>query len=80
MNDAVLAVPAHVNDSQRQATATRKLLHGSTRSVSVTSSQQLQLYMAQTKEGLGERNVLTYDMGEGTCGVSLLPLKMASLK
>ena len=32
------------------------------------------------EEGIGERNVMTYDMSKGTCGVSLLPLKMASLK
>ena len=32
------------------------------------------LHMVWTEEGIGERNVLIYGMGEGTCDVSLPPL------
>ena len=38
------------------------------------------LHMVWTEEGIGERNVLIYGIGEGTCDVSLLPLEMASLR
>ena len=32
------------------------------------------------EEGIGERNVMTYDMNRGTCGLPLLPLKTAYLE
>ncbi|XP_074832521.1 heat shock 70 kDa protein 1-like [Carettochelys insculpta] len=71
---AVLTVPAHFNDSQRQATKDAGAIAGLNvlRILSETTAAALAYCLDSPSNG--ERNVLIFDMGGGTFNVSILTI------
>lgn len=76
VTDAVITVPAYFNDSQRQATKDAGVIAGLKvlRIINEPTAAAI-AYGLDTKKGMGEKNVLIYDLGGGTFDVTLLTIE-----
>merc|ERR1719217_1852193 len=75
VNDAVVTVPAHFNDSQRQATKDAGSICGLNVLRIINEPTAAAIAYGLDKKGCGEMNVLIFDMGGGTFDVSLLTIE-----
>nr|P25840.2 RecName: Full=Heat shock 70 kDa protein [Chlamydomonas reinhardtii]AAB00730.2 70 kDa heat shock protein [Chlamydomonas reinhardtii] len=74
---AVVTVPAYFNDSQRQATKDAGMIAGLEvlRIINEPTAAAISYGLDKKDSGLGERNVLIFDLGGGTFDVSLLTIE-----
>jgi len=74
---AVVTVPAYFNDSQRQATKDAGAIAGLEvlRIINEPTAAAIAYGLDKKDSGLGERNVLIFDLGGGTFDVSLLTIE-----
>jgi len=75
VNNAVVTVPAYFNDSQRQATKDAGLIAGLNVLRIINEPTAAAIAYGLDKKGVGERNVLIFDLGGGTFDVSLLTIE-----
>ncbi|CAG8683345.1 10502_t:CDS:2, partial [Rhizophagus irregularis] len=75
VKNAVITVPAYFNDSQRQAVKDASLIAGLNTFRIRTGSTVAAIAYGLDKKTTGERNVLVFDLGGGTCNVSLLTIE-----
>ncbi|KAJ4760297.1 Heat shock 70 kDa protein [Rhynchospora pubera] len=78
VNNAVITVPAYFNDSQRQATKNAGAIAGLNvvRIMDEPTAAAVAYGMDKiTEVDTDEKNVLIFDLGGGTCDVSLLSIK-----
>ena len=77
VKDAVLTVPAHFNDSQRQATKDAGTISGLNilHIINEPTAAALAYGLDKKLASAGERNVLIFDLGGGTLDVSLLTIE-----
>jgi L1 cell adhesion molecule like protein len=75
VTDAVVTVPAYFNDAQRAATKDAAIIAGLNvlRIINEPTAAAL-AYGLDKKGGVGERNVLIFDLGGGTFDVSVLSI------
>lgn len=74
IKDAVVTVPAYFNDSQRQATKDAGAIAGLNVMRIINEPTAAAIAYGLDKKGVGERNVLIFDLGGGTFDVSLLSI------
>nr|CAA75383.1 heat shock protein 70 [Sycon raphanus] len=74
VNNAVITVPAYFNDSQRQATKDAGLICGMNVLRIINEPTAAAIAYGLDKKGVGERNVLIFDLGGGTFDVSVLAI------
>ncbi|PKK64393.1 hsp71-like protein [Rhizophagus irregularis] len=72
VNNAVITVPAYFNNSQRQAIKNAGLIAGLNVLRIITGPTAAAIAYGLDNKAPGERNVLIFDLGGGTCNVSLL--------
>jgi len=75
VNDAVVTVPAFLNNSHRRATKDARQICGRNVLRIINEPTAAAIVYGLDKKGVGERNVLIYDMGGGTFDVSLLTIE-----
>jgi L1 cell adhesion molecule like protein len=75
VKNAVITVPACFNDSQRQAVKDAGLIAGLNVLRIIIGSTAAAIAYGLDKKTTGERNVLVFDLGGGTCNVSLLTIE-----
>ncbi|KAH7719013.1 Hspa8 protein, partial [Aphelenchoides avenae] len=75
VKDAVIAVPACFNYSQRQATQEAGAIAGLNVLRIINEPTAAALAYGLDKKGGGERNVLIFNLGGGTCDVSILTIE-----
>ena len=76
IKDAVISVPARFNHSQRQATMDAGVIAGlNVRRLINEPTAAAIAYGLDKDHGLGEKNVLVFDLGGGTLDVSLLTIE-----
>merc|ERR1711861_83855 len=74
VKDVVVTVPAYFNDSQRQATKDAGTIAGLNVMRIINEPTAAAIAYGLDKKATGERNVLIFDLGGGTCDVSLLTI------
>ncbi|KAA0194161.1 Heat shock protein C [Hyalella azteca] len=76
VKDAVISVPAYFNDSQRQATKDAGAIAGLNvlRIINEPAAAAIAYGLDKKGTGAGERNILIFDLGGGTVGVSILSI------
>ncbi|KAF5349511.1 hypothetical protein D9756_009020 [Leucocoprinus leucothites] len=76
VTDAVITVPAYFNDSQRQATKDAATISGlnALRIIPEPTVAAIAFGLGKKVAKGDERNVLVFDLGGGTCDVSLLTI------
>ncbi|KAF8667202.1 hypothetical protein AX14_006368, partial [Amanita brunnescens Koide BX004] len=72
VTSAVVTVPAHFNESQRQATKDAGTIAGLNMLCIINEPSAAAIAYGLDKKVLGERNVLIFDLGGGTFDVSLV--------
>ncbi|OCH85313.1 heat shock protein 70 [Obba rivulosa] len=75
VSQAVITVPAYFNDSQRQATKDAGVIAGLNVLRIINEPTAAAIAYGLDKKGVGERNVLIFDLGGGTFDVSLLTIE-----
>ena len=77
MKNAVVAVPAYFNDSQRQATKDAGVISGLNvmRIINEPTVAAIGYGLDKKATSVGEKNVLIFDLGGGTFDVSLLTIE-----
>ncbi|KAI8889387.1 hsp71-like protein [Backusella circina FSU 941] len=75
VNDAVITVPAHFNDAQRQATKDAGLIAGINVLRIINEPTAAAIAYGLDKQTRGDINVLIFDLGGGTFDVSLLNIE-----
>ena len=77
VNNAVITVPAYFNVSQGQATKDAATISGINALRIINEPIAAAVACGLKKKGIGasERNVLIFDLGGGTCDVSLLTIE-----
>jgi len=75
VKDAVVTVPAYFNDSQRQATKDAGVIAGLNVLRIINEPTAAAIAYGLDKKGVGERNVLIFDLGGGTFDVSILTIE-----
>ena len=75
VNDAVVTVPAYFNDLQRQATKDAGYIYGMNVLWCINELTATAIAYRLDKKGDGEPDILIYDMGGVTFGVSLLMIE-----
>jgi molecular chaperone DnaK (HSP70) len=75
VNNAVVTVPASFNDSQRQATKDAGTISGLNVLRIINAPTAAAIAYGLDKKVVGERNVLTFDLGGGTFDGSLLTIE-----
>lgn len=79
VRDAVITVPAYLNDSQRQTTKDAAAIAGLDVLRIINEPTAAALAYGLDKNLKGERNVLIFDLGGGTFDVSILTIDEGSL-
>ncbi|KAH9489286.1 hypothetical protein Btru_057011 [Bulinus truncatus] len=79
VTDAVITVPAHFNDSQRQATKDAGAIAGLNVLRIINEPTAAALAYGLDKGQRGEKNVLIFDLGGGTFDVSILTISEGSM-
>jgi len=74
---AVITVPAYFNDAQRQATKDAGAIAGLNvlRIINEPTAAAIAYGLGDSAKGVGEKNVLIFDLGGGTFDVSLLTIE-----
>ena len=80
ITNAVVTVPAHFNDAQREATKDAGEICGLNVLRIINEPSAAALAYGLGKQIAGERNVLVFDLGGGTLDVSLLTMKKGVFK
>ncbi|KZV38666.1 hypothetical protein F511_36113 [Dorcoceras hygrometricum] len=82
VNNVVVTVPAYFTDSQRQATKDAGIISGLNilRMVVEPTAAAIAYGLHKRSSGLGETNVLVFDLGGGTFDVSLLTMAKSIFK
>ncbi|XP_056432314.1 heat shock 70 kDa protein 1-like [Gadus chalcogrammus] len=75
VSNAVITVPAHFNDSQRQATKDAGVIAGLNVLRIISEPTAAAIAYGLDKDKSSERNVLIFDLGGGTFDVSILTIK-----
>ena len=75
VNNAVITVPAYFNTSQRQATKDAATISGINVLRIINEPTAASIAYGLENRGIGERNVLIFDLGGGTCDVSLVVIE-----
>ncbi|CAL8286981.1 unnamed protein product [Boreogadus saida] len=75
VSNAVITVPAHFNDSQRQATKDAGVIAGLNVLRIISEPTAAAIAYGFDKDKSSERNVLIFDLGGGTFDVSILTIK-----
>jgi len=75
ITNAVVTVPAHFNDSQRQATKGAGTICGLNVLRIINEPTAVAIAYGLDKKTVGERNILIFDLGGGTFNVSLLTIE-----
>ena len=75
INNAVITVPAYFNDSQRQATKDAGTISSLNVLRIINEPTAAAIAYGLDRKVVGERNVLIFDLGGGTCDVSLLSIE-----
>ena len=75
VNNAVVTVPAYFNDAQRQATRDAATISGINALRIINEPTAAAIPYGLKNKRVGERNVLIFDLGGGTCDVSLLTIE-----
>uniref|UniRef100_UPI00358F10A6 heat shock cognate 71 kDa protein-like n=1 Tax=Myxine glutinosa TaxID=7769 RepID=UPI00358F10A6 len=75
ITNVVITVPAYFNDSQRQATKDAGTIAGLNVLRIINEPTAAAIAYGLDKKGLGERNVLIFDLGGGTFDVSILTIE-----
>ncbi|RKP36184.1 hsp71-like protein [Dimargaris cristalligena] len=75
VNNAVVTVPAYFNDSQRQATKDSGMIAGLNVLRIINEPTAAAIAYGLDRKGMGEQNVLIFDLGGGTFDVSLLTIE-----
>uniref|UniRef100_A0A672K3L6 Heat shock cognate 71 kDa protein n=1 Tax=Sinocyclocheilus grahami TaxID=75366 RepID=A0A672K3L6_SINGR len=75
VNNAVITVPAYLNDSQRQATKDAGVIAGLNVLRIISEPTAAAIAYGLDKGRRGERNVLIFDLGGGTFDVSILTIE-----
>ena len=70
-----MAVSAYFNDSQRQATIDAVTISGINALRIINEPTATAIAYGLDKKGIGERNILIFDLGGGTCDISLLAIE-----
>jgi molecular chaperone DnaK (HSP70) len=74
VNNAVITVPAYFNDSQRQATKDAGTISGFNVLRIINEPTAAAIAYGLNNKGIDDRNVIIFDLGGGTCDVSLLSI------
>ncbi|CAM4780539.1 unnamed protein product [Rotaria magnacalcarata] len=74
VSDAVITVPAYFNNSQRQATKDAGTIAGLNVLRVMSESTAAALAYGFDKEIFNEKNILIFDVGGGTCNVSIVSI------
>ena len=74
VTDAVITVPAYFNDGQRQATKDAGSIAGLNVLRIINEPTAAAIAYGLDKKGMGESNILIFDLGGGTFDVSLLTI------
>ncbi|GBB88129.1 hypothetical protein RclHR1_14650004 [Rhizophagus clarus] len=75
VKDVVITMPAYFNDSQRQAVKNAGLIADLNIMRIINSPTAAAIAFGMNKKVNGEQNVLVFDLGGGTCNVSLLTIE-----
>jgi len=75
VTDAVVTVPAYFNDSQRQATKDAGAIAGLNVLRIINEPTAAAIAYGLDKKGVGEKNILIFDLGGGTFDVSILTIE-----
>uniref|UniRef100_UPI00358F056A heat shock cognate 71 kDa protein-like n=1 Tax=Myxine glutinosa TaxID=7769 RepID=UPI00358F056A len=75
ITNVVITVPAYFNDSQRQATKDAGTIAGLNVLRIINEPTAAAIAYGLDKKGVGERNVLIFDLGGGTFDVSILTIE-----
>ena len=75
VENAVVTVPAYFNDSQRQATKDAGTISGMNVLRIINEPTAAAIAYGLDKKVDGESNVLIFDLGGGTCDVSILTIE-----
>ena len=75
VNNAVITVPAYFNVSQRHATKDSATISGINALRIINEPIAAAVACGLENKGIGARNVLIFDLGGGTCDVSLLTIE-----
>ena len=75
VNDAVISVPAHFNDSQRQATSQAGHIAGLNVLRIINESTAAAIAYDFVKREKNAQNILIFDLGGGTFDVSIITLE-----
>lgn len=77
VKNAVVTVPAYVNDSQRQATKDAGVIAGLNvmRIINEPTAAAIAYGLDKKAASVGEKNVLIFDLGGGTFDVSILTIE-----
>lgn len=79
VKDAVVTVPAHFNDSQREATKDAGAMAGLNILRIINAPTAAALAYGLNKNLKGEKNILIFDLGGGTFDVSIITIDEGSL-
>ncbi len=76
MKNAIITIPAYFNDAQRQATKDAGTIAGLNviRIINEPTAAAIAYGLNRWEGGIGEHNVLVFDLGGGTFDVSLLTI------
>ncbi|KAK2666006.1 hypothetical protein Ddye_004580 [Dipteronia dyeriana] len=82
VKNAVITVPAYFNDSQRQATKDAGVVAGLNvmHIINEPTAAAIAYGLDKKATSVGEKNVLIFDLGGGTCDVSLLTIEEGIFK
>ncbi|XP_024872407.1 heat shock 70 kDa protein cognate 4-like, partial [Temnothorax curvispinosus] len=75
ITNAVITVPAYFNDSQRRATMDAGTIAGLCVLMIINEPTAAAIAYGLDKKGVGEQNVLIFDLGGGTFDVSILTIE-----
>jgi L1 cell adhesion molecule like protein len=77
VNDAVITVPAYFNNSQREATRDAGVIAGLNvvRIINEPTAAAIAYGLCMKPYNLGCSNVFIFDLGGGTCNISLLTIE-----
>uniref|UniRef100_A0A7E4VL57 Heat shock protein 70 n=1 Tax=Panagrellus redivivus TaxID=6233 RepID=A0A7E4VL57_PANRE len=75
VKDAVITIPSTFNDYQRQATIDAGAIAGLKVFCVINEPTAAAIAYGLGKKGTGERNVVVFDFGGGTCNVSVLTIE-----
>lgn len=80
VTNAVITVPASFNDSQRQAVKRSGVISGLNVLQIINEPTAAVIPYVLNKKSIGEKNILVFDLGGGTCDVSIVCIDNQTIK